>query len=241
MNKKVVLVTGASRGIGSAIVKKFASNSYDVIVNYNNSLLNAEELKEYLESKNTNVMLIKADVSNDKEVENMFNEISKKYQTIDVLVNNAGISNDTLPLEKTKEDFMHVLEVNLYGIYNVTKNAYKYMTKKSTIINIASTNAIDTFYPESLDYDASKSGVLSLTHNFAKLFAPIRVNAIAPGWVKTEMNKDLDEEQIKKEEKKILLKRFADKEEIANVALFLASDKASYINDSIIRVDGGSK
>ena len=108
------------------------------------------------------------------------------------------------------------------------------------IINISSTNAIDTYYPESCDYDASKAGVISLTHNLARELAPtILVNCVCPGWVKTDMNKDLSIEQIQEEERKILLHRFAEADEVAKVVVFLASSKASYINDSIIRVDGG--
>jgi 3-oxoacyl-[acyl-carrier protein] reductase len=109
-----------------------------------------------------------------------------------------------------------------------------------SIINVSSTNAIDTYYPESCDYDASKAGVISLTHNLAREFSPyIRVNCVCPGWVNTDMNKELSVEQVHEEEKNILLKRFADPEEIAKVIIFLASNKASYVNDSIIRVDGG--
>ena len=112
--------------------------------------------------------------------------------------------------------------------------------KQGKIINIASSNALDTYYPESCDYDASKAGVISLTHNFALEFAPfIQVNCVCPGWTKTDMNKDLSIDQITEEKKKILLGRFANPEEIAKVVAFLASNKASYVNDSIIRVDGG--
>ena len=112
--------------------------------------------------------------------------------------------------------------------------------KKGKIINVASTNAIDTYYPESCDYDASKAGVISLTHNFAREFAPfINVNCVCPGWVKTSMNKDLSIDQIKAEKKKILVGRFAEPEEISKIIVFLSSSKANYINDSIIRIDGG--
>ena len=112
--------------------------------------------------------------------------------------------------------------------------------KEGTIINISSTNGIDTNYVESLDYDASKAGVISLTHNLAKYLAPyIRVNCVCPGWINTDMNKDLSKDFVKQETEKVLLKRFANPSEVANVIYFLASEKASYINDSVIRVDGG--
>ena len=132
--------------------------------------------------------------------------------------------------------------MNLIGTFLCSKYAGKVMLDrgKGTIINISSTNALDTYYPESCDYDASKAGVISLSHNLALEFAPtIRVNCICPGWVKTDMSDGLSIEQIQKEEEKILLHRFAEPDEIAKVVLFLASSKASYINDSVIRVDGG--
>ena len=143
---------------------------------------------------------------------------------------------------KNIKEFKRVLDVNLVGTYLCSKYAAKMMlgAKKGKIINISSTNALDTYYPESCDYDASKAGVISLTHNMAREFAPfITVNCICPGWVKTQMNKDLSLEQINEEKKNILLGRFAEPEEIAKVVMFLSSSNASYINDSIIRVDGG--
>ena len=238
--QKTVLVTGSSRGIGKSILELFANNNYNVIVNYNNSKKEALKLQEKL-SKVTSCLAIKADVSNDEEVEAMFKEISKKYKKIDVIINNAGIANDTEPLNKTKEDFLRVLEVNLYGVYNVSRYGYKYLNKNASIINISSTNGINTYYPYSLDYDASKAGVISISHNLANTLPNVRVNTVCPGWVETEMNKDLDKEMQEKETAKILLNRFAKPVEIANVCLFLASDKASYINDTVIKVDGGNK
>ena len=158
------------------------------------------------------------------------------------MVNNAGIAIDTTFEDKTKDNFMKILEVNLVGMFLVSKVVGKIMMsqKSGRIINISSTNGIDTEYVYSLDYDASKAGVISLTKNLAKEFAPyINVNAVAPGWVNTEMNKELDKEYIDIECRKILLNRFAIPSEIASVILFLAGDGANYINGSVIRVDGG--
>ena len=242
MKRKVALITGASRGIGKACAIKFASNNYDVIINYNNSVNEAEELKNYiLEKYDVNAVCIKADLSSEVEIKNMVKTIVDKFSTIDVLVNNAGIAIDCLVEEKTKENFIKTLDVNLIGPFILTKEISKYINVNGSIINISSTNGIDTYYPYSLDYDASKAGLISLTNNLSQIYAPIRVNAVAPGWVMTDMNKELDLEYIKEESSKILLDRFAEPEEIANVVYFLASDEASYINNSVIRVDGGKK
>ena len=245
MDNKVVLITGSSRGIGAKAAEIFASHNYNVVINYNNSEDEAISLSKKLESKyNIKTLVIKCDVSNEVEVENMVNETMDKFNHIDVLVNNAGISRDTTFEDKTVENFRRILDVNLIGTFLVSKYASKNMleNKRGTIINVTSTDAIDTYYPEGLDYDASKAGVISLTHNLAKQFAPfIRVNAIASGWVETDMNKEMDYEYKDNEIKKILLNRFANPEEIANVIYFLSSDEASYINSSIIRVDGGVK
>ena len=228
-----VLVTGSSRGLGAEIIKEFAKNGVDVVINYNHSYKEAYDLADSI--KNVDVQVIKCDVSNEDEVKDMFSQI----ENIDFLINNAAISSDSDILEKSAMDFNRVLHTNLTGTFLVSKYAIKKMDKGS-IINISSTNAIDTYYPESIDYDASKAGVISLTHNFARELAPnITVNCICPGWVKTPMNKDLSIEQITEENKKILLGRFAEPEEISKVVMFLASTKSSYINDSIIRVDGG--
>lgn len=241
--RKVVLITGASRGIGKSTAICFAKNGYNVIINYLNSSDEAINLKEYLERKyNIECIAIKADVSNEDDVINMIDEVIKKFSHIDVLVNNAGIAMDTTLEDKTKDNFEKILDINLIGTFLVSKYVSKYMKEKKNgcIINVSSTNGIDTYYPYSMDYDASKAGVISLTKNLAVELSPyIRVNAVAPGWVNTDMNKDLDPAYKKQEEEKILLNRFANDYEIAKVIYFLATSDASYINGSIIRVDGG--
>lgn len=240
--KRTVLVTGANRGIGKSIAIAFAKAGYQVCINTCHHLEEAEEVKEIVESYHTEGLVVVCDVSKEEEVKQMVETCISHFGGIDVLVNNAGIAIDT-PFEvKSVENFEKTLGVNLIGTFLVAKYVADQMMKKQvgTIINISSTNGIDTTYPESLDYDASKAGVISLTLNFAKQFAPfIRVNSIAPGWVNTPMNENLEEDFIEEEKKSILLKRFAQPEEIASVALFLASNAASYINGTVIRVDGG--
>ncbi len=244
MDKKVVLVTGASNGIGASTLEVFAKNNYNVVLNYNSDSENAKRIKNDLENKyNIKCLIVKADVSNDNEVKDMFDKVIGEFNRIDVLVNNAGITNDTLVEDKTKESFMHILEVNTYGVFNVSRTFGKYLENHGgSIINVASTNGIDSYYSFSLDYDASKAGVINLTHNLANIYGPnVRVNCVCPGWVNTKMNKELSDDFKNNEIDKIILSRFAEPEEIANVIYFLASEKASYINDSIIKIDGGRK
>jgi len=242
---KVVLVTGASRGIGKATIIEFAKKGYDVVINYLNSEEKALELKKEVE-KNYQVktLTVKADVSNEEQIKKMVEKTILEFGHIDCLVNNAGIAIDTIFEDKTKENFINILNTNLIGPFLVSKEVGKYMleSKKGSIINVSSTNGIDTIYPEGLDYDASKAGLISLTKNLAIQYAPyIRVNSVAPGWTSTDMSKTLDEEYVKEECENILLNRFANPSEIAKVIVFLASDDASYINSEVIRVDGGWK
>ena len=240
-----VLVTGSSRGLGKAIVIEYAKHGYDVIINYNNSKDKALELKDYIESNyKVKALVIGCDISKEEEIDTMIDKIYKEFGHLDILVNNASIALDQDFELKTKEDFMKTLETNLVGTYLLSKKIGLKMkeAKKGNIINISSTNGLETTYPESIDYDASKAGIISLNHNLANYFAPyIRVNTICPGWINTDMNKDLDKEFIENETNKILLGRFAEPEEIAYLAYFLGTDKSSYINDSIIRIDGGVK
>ena len=245
MNRKCVLVTGSSIGLGSYIIRKFASNNYDVIITYNTHEKEALELQKEVKKKyNINALIVKCDISKENDIENLKNEILNTFGKLDVLVNNASIAIDTTFDDKTKKNFMTILEINLVGTFLVSKTFGDIMLKqeKGNIINISSTNGIDTYYEYSLDYDASKAGIINLSHNLANYYSPnIRVNTICPGWINTPMNQNMSEEFKKQEEDKILLKRFAEPSEIANLVYFIANDEASYINDSVIRIDGGKK
>ncbi len=245
MDKKVVLVTGSSIGLGRSIIEIFASHNYNVIINYNKSKKEAEELKKYIENTyHTKAITIKCDITNESQIEDMKQIIIKEFGTLDCLVNNAGIAIDTDFSLKTKENFIKTLDTNLVSLFLVSRTFGNLMleNKKGKIINIASTNGIDSYYEYSLDYDASKAGVINLTHNLANHYSPyINVNCVCPGWIDTPMNKDLDESFKQKEIDKILLRRFASPKEIASLVYFLSTEEASYINDSIIKIDGGKK
>lgn len=243
--RKVVLITGASSGIGEATAKVFARDGYDVVLNYFSGEDRANCIALDLEEKyHVRTLCIKADVSVETEVKAMVDEAFAKFGVIDVLVNNAGIAMDSDFSMKNVLDFRKILDINLIGPFLVSKYVSFYMLKcgKGTIVNVGSTNGIDSYYPYSMEYDTSKAGVHMLTKDLAIELAPkIRVNAVAPGWVKTPMNEELDEDFIEREKEKIALNRFAEPEEIAKVISFLASDEASYINGSVIVVDGGRK
>ena len=243
MNNKVALITGSSRGIGRATITEFAKKGYNVVINYKNSEKEATELKEQLQNDyNIKALAIRADVSNEKEVKEMVNIIISEFGHIDVLVNNAGIAIDKDFEERTVDDWQKTLNTNLIGPFVVSKCVGEVMLnqKKGKIINISSTNGINSFFPTSIDYDASKAGVINLTHNLAIQYAPyINVNCVAPGWVNTEMNKELPKELIEEETEKIYKKRFAEPSEIGKVVCFLASDDADFINDEVIKIDGG--
>lgn len=239
---KVVLVTGSSRGIGRSIAVSFAKQGADVIINYNSNSEDAEISQAVIESYGVKCLAIKADISSEKEVSEMVNTALKTFKKIDVLVNNAGIVFD-VPFEKRQvSHWTKTLNTNLVGTFLVSKYISEHMleNKSGKIINMSSTNGINSTSPESIDYDASKAGIITLTRNLAYQFAPfINVNCVAPGWVDTDMNKDLPNEFVKSETNKVFLKRFARAEEVANVVLFLASEGASYINGETIKVDGG--
>ncbi len=241
--RKVALVTGSSRGIGREIVRQFAQVGYNVVVTYNKEKEKADQLAAEVESMGVECLTIQCNIANEEEVKTMVDAVINKWGHIEVLVNNAGIAIDSLFQDKTVDNFRKTLDVNLIGTFLVSKyvGEHMYQNKYGKIINIASTNGINTYYPMCLDYDASKAGIISLTHNLAIQFAPyVNVNAVAPGFIATESEiSGMNEEFVAMEEEKVLVRRAGTEEDVANVVLFLASDKARFVNSEVIRVDGG--
>lgn len=241
---KNALITGATSEVGMEICRVLASNNINIIIHYHTKEDIALNLKKELEEKyNIKCLCIKADLTKEEDINNLVNVSLNNFKTIDILVNNAARDLPNLFENKTKEEFIEVLDVNLIAPFLLSKLVGKEMVKNKygKIINIASTNGIDTYFPMCLDYDASKAGLISLTHNLSMQFKPyVNVNAIAPGSIKTKKDmEDLDLDYIKEEEAKIFKERFAEPIEIAYLVEFLVSDKADYINNQVIRIDGG--
>ena len=243
---KVVLVTGGAQGIGKAIALELAKNHYDVVINYLTSNKAAALLEEEIKKNyDVRVMIIQADVSKEEEVDAMISLIEKKWGGVDILINNAAVDLSNLFHLKTADEFRKTLDVNVVGAFNCSKRVYRHMLDQEygRIINISSTNGINTYYPMCIDYDASKAALISLTHNFAFEYGPyINVNAIAPGFIGTDNELDgYDEEFLKEEQEKIMVNRYGKPEEVAYLVKFLISDEANFINNTIIRIDGGQK
>lgn len=241
---QVALVTGSTSPLGSEIIRVLAKEGTNVVIHYHNKEEEAYALEQEIKNTyNIDTYVIKCDITDENEVKKMVDKVINKYKKIDILVNNSAYTKDSPYEEKTSESFKKILDVNIIGTFLVTKYVGRTMllNKKGKIINISSNNAINCYYPESIDYDASKAGIVSMTKNMALYYKPyINVNCICPGWIDTDINVNLDKKFKKEEENKIYLHRFAKTEEIANVVVFLASDKASYINNTIIKVDGGT-
>lgn len=243
---KVVLVTGGAQGIGKAIVLELAKNHYDVVINYLTSNKAAALLEEEIKKNyDVRVMTVQADVSKEEEVDAMISLIEEKWGGVDILINNAAVDLSNLFYLKTADEFRKTLDVNVVGAFNCSKRVYRHMLDQEygRIINISSTNGINTYYPMCIDYDASKAALISLTHNLAFEYGPyINVNAIAPGFIGTDNELDgYDEEFLKEEEEKIMVNRYGKPEEVAYLVKFLISDEANFINNTIIRIDGGQK
>lgn len=245
LKDKVAIVTGASRGMGRATALLFAKEGAKVVVDYfvsdyePDADANAQKVVKEIEDLGSMAIAVSCDVTSEEQVKELVKAAMDKFGKIDILVNNAGIVFDLPFRDRSLEQWHRTVDTIMLGTFLCSKYASEKM-KKGAIVNISSTNGINAFNPESMDYDAAKAGVLMLTKNLAMELAPnIRVNAVAPGWVNTDMNKDLPADFVKTETEKIYQKRFAEPEEIAKSTLFLASDDASYVTGSILNVDGG--
>lgn len=243
MQNRTALVTGGSRGIGKAICLELAQKGYNILINYNNSATEAKNLAEYIKKNfNVHVEIFKADISNEDECLNLYQYALSCFDKIDILINNAGICFDMDFTDRTVGHFVNTFKTNVFAPFYLSKIFGDQMVENrfGKIINISSNNSINSFYPTSIDYDSSKSALNTLTKNLAIQFSPyVNVNAIAPGWIETDMNKNLDKDVMEFEKKRILKNRIGKPEDVAKLVSFLVSDDAEYINGEIIVIDGG--
>lgn len=239
---KCAVITGASRGIGKCIATKFAKEGANVVINYRNNEEEAFKVKKELEDLGSQVLVVKADVSELEQAENLIKEAKKEFGRVDILVNNAGITKDNLIIRMKEEDFDSVIKTNLKGAFNCLKAVTPIMLKQKygKIVNMASVVGV-VGNPGQVNYCASKAGLIGMTKSLAKEIGSrnITVNAIAPGFIDTDMTKILSDDQKKKILSQIPLNKFGNVEDIANVALFLGSENSNYITGQVIHVDGG--
>mgnify|MGYP006288850429 FL=1 len=242
LKNKKVLITGSSRGIGAEIAKKLADLGAEVVINYANSKDSAEKVKESIEAQGGVAHVIQADISNFEEAKSLIKNSYKKMNGLNVLINNAGITKDNLILRMKEEQWDQVLDINLKGVFNCTKNAVKYLLKADNgkLINISSVVGINGNAGQA-NYAAAKAGIIGFTKTMAKELASRGVcsNAVAPGFIDTEMTDELNEEIQENIINQVPLSRFGKAEEVADLVSFLASDNANYINGEVIKIDGG--
>ncbi|WP_154481644.1 3-oxoacyl-[acyl-carrier-protein] reductase [Anaerosalibacter bizertensis] len=242
LKEKNALVTGGSRGIGRATAIELSKEGANVIITYNSNEEKAKEVIKEVEKNGVKGLAIKADVSSEEDVKSMMKTIKSQFDSIDVLVNNAGVTKDNLLIRMKSEDWDKVINTNLKGVYLCTKAVVRGMMKKrhGKIVNIASVVGISGNAGQG-NYSASKAGVIGFTKSIAKELGSrgINVNGVAPGFVETDMTEVLSEDIKEQSLKLIPLNRFAKPEDIANVVVFLCSEKANYITGQIINVDGG--
>ena len=239
---KVAMITGATRGIGKQIALTLANEGYNIVLNYRTENDELKQLKNEIESKKVKCLTVQGDVTNFEDCKQMIERAIKEFGKIDVLVNNAGITKDMLLARMKEEDFKQVIDVNLVGTFNMTKNVISYMMKarNGRIINISSVVGIAGNAGQT-NYSASKAGIIGFTKSLAKEVASrnILVNAVAPGFIETNMTDVLKQEVKDEIAKNIPLKRMGTPQDVANVVKFLASEDSSYITGQVISVDGG--
>ena len=240
--KTYALVTGASQGIGRAIAIDLAANGCHVIINYNSNQDATNEAAQQIINANGSCSIMKADVSSESEVKEMFKWIKKNCSQLDILVNNAGIISDGYFLMMSKSTFNHVMDVNFGGVVSCTRNALRMMTSKKSgvIINIASTSGLGGQEGQA-NYSASKGAIIAFSKSIAKEYAKygIRVNVVAPGFINTKMTESIKSSLLDKYGDLIPMRKFGDPEDVANATTFLASEKAKYITGKVLTVDGG--
>ncbi len=238
---KTVVVTGASKGIGRAVAKEFANNGYNVVICYNKSVSDAQQLLNEV-SQTTRAIAVKVDVSNEDDVKNMVEITKKTFGNIDVLVNCAGVSDTRLLIDSTKDDYDFVFDTNMRGTYNTCKLVGREMLSNQSgkIINISSIWGVLGGSCESV-YSASKGAIIAFTKALAKELGPngINVNAVAPGFIQTDMTKNVTEEIRQEIMDNSALGRLGTPEDVAGVVSFLASEKSNFITGQVISVDGG--
>lgn len=242
MENKVVCITGAGRGIGAGMAQMFSENGYDLILHYRSSEKELDALIQKIQKPNRKIWKVQADICDETQVKEMFAWIKKEVGRLDVLINNSGRTKDGLFLRMSEKDFMDVVDVNLKGCFLCSKEAAAIMMRQrnGSIINISSVVGL-TGNAGQANYAASKAGIIGLTKSMAKEIGSrnIRVNAIAPGFIQTQMTDALSESRKKEIQSHIPLRTLGSVEDVANVALFLADEKSRYITGEVIRVDGG--
>lgn len=243
MDKKVALITGGSRGIGKKIAEKFAGNGYNIVINYVSEKTDVNKLESDLsQNGKVEVLCIKCDVTDFNSCQEMVKKAVDKFGKIDVLINNAGITKDNLLMRMKEEDFDKVINVNLKGTFNMTKNVISYMMKKRSgrIVNISSVVGVSGNSGQA-NYAASKAGIIGFTKSVAKELASrnILANAVAPGFIETDMTDVLSESVKESIYSQIPLKKMGKPEEVANAVYFLGSDENTYITGQVLNVDGG--
>ena len=240
MEKKIIIITGASRGIGREIAKTLAREGYTIIANYNKSEEEAQKLKKELQEENKKIDIYKANIANEEETQEMIKYVIKKYKKIDVLINNAGIDKIQLVTEVTKKDWDEIINTNLYGTFYISQQAAKNMiqNKQGKIINISSIWGQIGASMEVV-YSISKAGVDGLTKALAKELGPsgIQVNSIAPGFIKTEMNSNFNEQEINEIKDEIPLQKLGECTDIAKCVKWLIED--NYVTGQVIAINGG--
>ena len=240
LNGKAALITGASRGIGRAIAEKFAENGAAVAAIYCGSEQKALELKSDIEKNGGKINIYKCDVSDFSECESAVKKVIEDFGGIDILVNNAGITNDKLVLQMNEDDFESVIDTNLKGTFNMIKHCYRNFMKKKygKIINVSSVAGLMGNAGQA-NYSSAKAGIIGLTKTVAKELASRNIccNAIAPGFIKTDMTQSFQDNEAVTNQ--IPLKRMGNADEVASLAVFLASSASDYITGEVIRIDGG--